>query len=96
MNKVLDYVDEMISNLKKDLKIKRMIKLKESINNNLEIRSLISKMNNSIDIKETKTILYNNKEVKEYLLIQNELDYNIMYFNNKLSKLLDEKDCGNH
>lgn len=97
MDDILDKVDEIIKKLKSDNSIKKMCNLKAIINSNTEIQNLLKEFNiikdNNYSLVEQKTKLYNNVVIKEYLSIQNELDYLIMNFNSKLLTIVDNKTC---
>lgn len=96
MNEILNRVDEIILRLKNSKEIKRMYELKEDINSNEEVQGLIEKLEISdINLSSTKIRLYNYPTVKEYLSIQNELDYIIMHFNSRLLSLISINECKN-
>lgn len=92
MDEVMNKVDEIIELLKKDEQIVKMKLLKNEIKSDPLVYSLIFEFKNKKGIDE-KLKLFNNPIVKEYIEIQNMLDYKIMYFNNKLKNLINNRSC---
>jgi cell fate (sporulation/competence/biofilm development) regulator YlbF (YheA/YmcA/DUF963 family) len=97
MNEILDKVDNIIFKLKNSKDIKRIYELKSEINSNENINLLLDEFNkskeNDSNLLYSKNILYNNEIIKEYLSIQNNLDYIILHFNKGLSSLISNKLC---
>lgn len=97
MNDIIIKTDKIIEELKNNSNIIEMIHLKDKINSDKKILKLINNLeihkNNNEEYKKCKIELYNIPIVKRYIEIQNELDYIIMHFNNKLSSLVDSKVC---
>lgn len=92
MNNIIDKADEIIDKINNSKEMKRIFKLKESINNDSNIQGIINEFNIKKD-SITKVKLYNIDSVKEYILIQNEIDYLIMYLNKELNSLTNNKTC---
>ncbi|MFV0274968.1 MAG: hypothetical protein ACK5HL_01865 [Bacilli bacterium] len=86
-----NYINEMKKLEKKIYEDKNLSKELKSFN---ELKKY-NKEYQSKEYKDKKLNLHSNNFVKEYLKIENELNLCIIYFNNKLKKLKDEKGC-NH
>jgi cell fate (sporulation/competence/biofilm development) regulator YlbF (YheA/YmcA/DUF963 family) len=97
MDEILDKVDSIIFKLKNSKDIKRVYELKKEINSNENIKILLNEFNeskeNNSNLLYSKNRLYNNETIKEYLSIQNNLDYIILHFNKSLSSLISNKLC---
>lgn len=48
---------------------------------------------NTNEYKELKYKLFENNKVEEYLSLENKINFDIMYLNMELKKLMDKKKC---
>lgn len=78
--------------------VKNLDECKKNIEENSEVRNLITDFNNKKnnkdkDLQISKINLYSNELVKKYLFYEQELNYIIIRLNKKISKITNKKGC---
>ena len=96
MNEIMEKTYDLIDELDASDIIKNITFYKTKIMNNDDIRDLINKGNNTLDdyvIMDLKKRLYKYDEYKNYMDNYNKLMYIVMDINNRLNKIINNKNC---
>ena len=96
MNEIMEKTYDLIDELDASDIIKNITFYKTKIMNNDDIRDLINKGNNTLDdyvIMDLKKRLYKYDEYKNYMDNYNKLMYIVMDINNRLNKIINDKNC---
>ena len=96
MNEIMEKTYDLIDELDASDIIKNITFYKTKIMNNDDIRELINKGNNTLDdyvIMDLKKRLYKYDEYKNYMDNYNKLMYIVMDINNRLNKIINNKNC---
>lgn len=99
-NLLMEKLDELFSELDNCKEVKEMLKLKEEIYKDNELKELLNdyrKISNRHDSKtiEIKNKIIENPLIKKYRILENELYFTVLEMNNRLGALFGNKRCNN-
>ena len=90
---ISEKLDELIYTIKNNPEVKELLKLKEAIYSNEDLKKDLDDYRNSYNSIELKSKIINNDLVKKYRQLENKLYFTVLDMNKILNEIVEKGSC---